>query len=479
MNLHIVSLCAADVDCAIHFVHSGSDPAQYGLAFSPRDAKKARVSLWREPRPTLLCGVGATDSVTAESLRVCAATALRQARAEGFRSVAVHCPDFVPGTMAARACSEGAVLGLYVFDKYKGGTGDPEEEGPAAALPQDVYMIVPDEAAAQAAAWGEHLATGACLARDLANEPPNVLRPSSFAEFVAAHFAGTDVAVEVFDRDELERRQMVGLLTVGKGSPHEPRMILMRLVTDPSLPKVALLGKGITFDTGGISLKTGRDLSNMRFDMAGAAAVVGAMDTLLRSKTACNVLAMVVAAENNPDGGSMLPGELIAYPNGTSVQIANTDAEGRLVLADGLLHAKREGAVTVVDIATLTGAAAAALGPRYAAVFGTDAATQAVLSAGSDTGDYAWRLPLVDEYEDRLKSTYADICNIGKGAAGAITAALFLRHFVAPGMEWAHIDMAGQMEQESTSGYLPAGATGFGARLLASFVASGAVVPTR
>ncbi|MCY0870217.1 MAG: hypothetical protein OWT27_06470, partial [Firmicutes bacterium] len=185
MNLHIASQAGMEIDCAIHFVHTSSQPAEHGLAFGPRDVKKGRVSLWREPRPTLLCGVGDAATVDAEALRAWTATALRQARVEGFRSVAVHCPGFVETTMAARACAEGAVLGLYAFDKYKGRGADADEGSDT--RPQDVHLLVEGAAAAAAAAWGEQLARGACLARDLANEPPNVLRPSSFAEFVSAH----------------------------------------------------------------------------------------------------------------------------------------------------------------------------------------------------------------------------------------------------------------------------------------------------
>ncbi|CAK4826435.1 unnamed protein product [Aphanomyces euteiches] len=268
---------------------------------------------------------------------------------------------------------------------------------------------------------------------------------------------------------------MNGIIAVGKGSDYPPALIELRYCSDPSKPLAALVGKGITFDTGGISLKSVRDLSNMRIDMGGAAAVIGALHILVASKQLANVVVLVAAAENMPDSRSMLPGEVIHYANGVSVQVKNTDAEGRLVLADALIHAAHLGATRMVDIATLTGACVAALGDRMAGIWGHAPMLDALQSAGSTSGEKVWPMPLEDEYEDSLKSHYADLSNISTTlAGGAITAALFLRRFVDANSEWAHIDMAGPMETDSTKGYSVAGATGYGARLLADFITESA-----
>ncbi|MHB1685075.1 MAG: leucyl aminopeptidase family protein [Bacilli bacterium] len=423
------------------------------ITLAQRHHKKGELHLF--PR-LITVGMGEHARVALDDLRAAAGQATRAAEKEGWRSASVALPNLFPAPEEAQAITEGALLGAYTFDRYK--------SQPADKTLVDLYLVGQDltDGVRRGAAFAEATA----LARDLANEPPNILRPAVLADFVVRHFAGTGASVSVYADDELLREQLVGIYTVGKGSAHKPRFIEIRYASDPARPLVAFVGKGITFDTGGISLKSGRDISDMRFDMAGAAAVIGAVHGLVATDTPCNVVGLIAAAENIPDAGSMLPGELIQYPNGVSVQVANTDAEGRLVLADGLIRAGELGARFTVDIATLTGAAAAALGPRYAAVFGTEPLVTQLLQSGEKSGDFLWQMPLPDEYREQLKSTYADISNIGKGQGGAITAALFLQHFVAKDSEWAHIDMAGPMQAETTMGYKPAGATGFGARVL-------------
>ncbi|PWI59040.1 leucyl aminopeptidase family protein [Sulfoacidibacillus thermotolerans] len=409
----------------------------------------------------ILVGIGKKEKVTLETLRNAAGQAAREANKEQWTQAEIFLPNLFSPQEEANAITEGALLGTYEFDRYK-----------AKKKTQTLQelILLTSENVTQSIKKGEVYANATILARDLANEPPNLLRPSTLAEFVVSHFEHTDAEVKVYAGDQLIEEQMVGVLTVGKGSVNKPRFLEIHYVSDPTKPLIALVGKGITFDTGGISLKSGRDISDMRLDMAGAAAVIGAIDALVAAKVDCNVIGFIAAAENIPDAGSMLPGELIQYPNGVSVQVANTDAEGRLVLADALIRAMNRNAVFTVDIATLTGAAAAALGTKYAAVFGTDPLVATLQEAGANTGDELWRMPLVEEYNEQLRSNYADLSNIGKGKGGAITAALFLQHFVKPEAKWAHIDMAGPMEAESTSGYRPAGATGFGVRVLAEAV---------
>ena len=316
-------------------------------------------------------------------------------------------------------------------------------------------------------------AEGTMFARDLCNEPSNHLRPTMLVERIRDRFSDREVQMQVYTGEELEKRQMNGLLTVGKGSTVPPAMVQLTYCTDPTKPSIVLIGKGITFDTGGINLKTSRDLSDMRYDLGGAAAVIGAMDILTRMEIKANVTALIPTAENMPDGGAMRPGDIIQYPNGLSVQVGNTDAEGRLVLADALLHAKTLGAQEVIDAATLTGAIVRALGLRLAGVWGEESMVATLQLLGEKCGDKVWPMPLVEEYEELIRSDYADISNQSKSVnAGAITAALFLRHFVSDSYKWAHIDLAAPVESTQTKGYLVTGATGYGARLLADYVLS-------
>lgn len=425
----------------------------------------------RPPHPhILLVGMGPEDKLDSESVRAAAGAAGREVCKARLSEAAV---DFsllgdsfgarLAKEEAAEAWVEGWLLGTYRFDRYKSKKEDNQV--------RHVSILDDSGAMGQAVSNGEIRAAGTILARDLGNEPPNALRPETLASRVAEQFKDTSVTVTVLSGKQLEQEQLNGILTVGKGSVNPPVLIEMRYCADPSLPFIALVGKGITFDTGGISLKSGRNISDMRIDMGGSAAVIGAMDILAKSSIQANVIALVAAAENMPDGGSMLPGEVIHYANGLSVQVGNTDAEGRLVLADALIRAGKLGAKQIVDIATLTGACVMALGNRRAGVWGTDGLPDKLKEIGERNGEKVWELPLEEEYDDLLKSTYADLCNItGVPYAGATTAALFLRRFVDPGIQWAHVDMAGPMDTNSTKGYWVEGATGYGARLLADLV---------
>ncbi|WP_010269104.1 leucyl aminopeptidase family protein [Paenibacillus senegalensis] len=444
--------------------------------FEIREEMAGKGSLtWFRSRPPhahiLLVGLGQQAKLTPETIRIAAGKAGREAAKAKVSEVAV---DFsfltdcfrsqLSKEDAAAAWVEGWLLGTYRFDKYK---------SKEAELPVRQVAILDDPPGMeQAVKFGEIRARGTMLARDLGNEPPNALRPAMLAERVREHFQSTAVEVTVLSGDGLVKENLNGLIAVGKGSSNPPALIEMRYSTDPTLPLIALVGKGITFDTGGISLKSGRNLSDMRIDMGGSAAVIGAMDILANSGIQANVIALVAAAENMPDGGAMLPGEVITYANGISVQVGNTDAEGRLVLADALIRAGQLGAKQIVDIATLTGACVSALGNSRAGVWGTDGLPDKLKRLGEHNGEKVWEMPLEEEYEELLKSSYADICNItGVPYAGATTAALFLRRFVDPSIAWAHVDMAGPMDSSKTKGYLVEGASGYGARLLADFVA--------
>ncbi|MFC5647901.1 leucyl aminopeptidase family protein [Paenibacillus solisilvae] len=388
----------------------------------------------------------------------------RQSAAVSFEALAAH--ESFGGCRAddIAAWVEGSLLGTYSFDNYK-------------AKPVEDMGVTISFVGQESIAWteavrlGELRAQSTMWARDLANEPPNCLRPRNLAERAAERFAGTPAQVTVHEGGELERLGFAGLAAVGKGSVHPPVFLEIRYCSDASKPLAALIGKGITFDTGGISLKRDNDISDMRMDMAGAAAVLGALDIMVRSGAAVNVVVLIPSAENTPSDRSMLPGEIIRYANGLTVQVGNTDSEGRLILADALIYAHRLGASQAIDVATLTYSVVGALGSRVAGILGDDRLVEAIKTAGEPFGEKVWQLPLVDEYETYMDSDYADACNISRvGEAGAITAALFLRKFVHPELTWAHIDMNGSKDSSAAKGELAVGATGFGARMLAAYL---------
>ncbi len=358
------------------------------------------------------------------------------------------------------AFTEGWQLGSYQFVTYHS----------KESLFQTTLQISGNNEKIQSfAASGTIRAEATAFSRDLMNEPAAALNPTTFPSILKEEFAGTDVKVSVYDKDEIEKREMNGVLTVCRGSKHPPAFAELVYQGDSSKPLVALVGKGVTFDTGGISLKRGKDLSNMRFDMGGAAAVAGAMKLLANAKANVNVVALIPIVENIPDRNAVIPGDVIQYKNGLNVQVGNTDAEGRLILADGLIRAGELNAEYVVDIATLTGSIVNALGTKIAGVFGDEKLADDMKYIGRENGDFIWPMPLIDAYDRYLASDYADFNNTSqKAEAGSIVAALFLRRFVPEASKWLHVDMAGTMESEA-NGYYTKAATGYGARLLADF----------
>ena len=359
---------------------------------------------------------------------------------------------------ATTAFVEGWHLGSYDYTTYKSKEALHKTE-----------LHIEGEDVASAVKTGEMRAQAMAFSRDLMNDIPSELHPETFPKRLQKELADTDVKIDVFDKKKLEEMEMNGLLTVGQGSEHAPVFVEMSYQGGASKPLVALVGKGVTYDTGGINIKKGRHLSDMRMDMGGAAAVAGAMKLLAESQAKVNVVALLQIVENMPDSKAVLPGDVIRYKNGKTVQIGNTDAEGRLILADGLIRAGELGAEYVVDIATLTGAIANALGSKLAGVFGDEELALKMKQLGDENGDHNWPMPLVDAYENYLNSDYADFNNISsKGEAGSITAALFLRRFVPESSKWLHVDMAGVMSSKE-KGYYANSATGFGARLLADY----------
>jgi leucyl aminopeptidase len=400
-----------------------------------------------------------------ENVKTFTARALRLARDTNLPRVALllNAADAAP--LVGKAV-EGAVLGAYTFDRYR----QEKDE----FLQKDAILTIvthPDHQADAEARKGRYawVSENVNQARDVINEPGAVVTPAYLADRAGEIAKEVGLEVEIVDPAGLKARGYNGLLRVGQGSPHPPRMVILRHVPrKPSAETVALVGKGITFDSGGISLKPGDHMWEMKGDMAGAAAVLFTMRALGKIAPDVKVVGILCCAENLPDANAQRPGDIFTAKNGKSIMVDNTDAEGRLVLTDGLARAGEEGATHIVDIATLTGAVVRALGPSVAGVLGTDRDLIArVIRSGENHGEAFWELPLVDEYRDALKTPYADLNNIAAGGlAGAITAGLFLREFVPEKAAWAHLDIAGPMFRDKDWKYYEAGALGFGVKTL-------------
>jgi leucyl aminopeptidase len=400
-----------------------------------------------------------------ENVKTFTARALRLARDYRLPRVGLvlNARDAAPFVGKA---AEGAVLGTYVFDRYR------QERDEFFAKDASLTILVHPEHEADAEArkaryvWVSENVNGA---RTLINEPGNVVTPESIAALASEIAREVELEIEILDPTALQSRGYQGILRVGAGSPHPGRMVVLRHVPRKSSREtLAFVGKGITFDSGGISLKPGDKMWEMKGDMAGAAAVLYAMRSLGKIRPDLRVVGVLCCAENLPDANAQRPGDIFVAKNGKSIMVDNTDAEGRLVLTDGLARAGEEGATHLVDVATLTGAVVRALGPSVAGVMGTDPdLVRRVIRSGENHGEPFWELPLVEEYRESLKTPFADLNNIASGGlAGAITAGLFLREFVPNGVAWAHLDIAGPMFKDKEWKYFDAGAIGFGVKTL-------------
>jgi leucyl aminopeptidase len=407
--------------------------------------------------PVLVVGLGAREELDAEKLRVAAALAAKEAARLEASSLAWALPE---SDGAAEALVTGTVLASYRFDRFKSGNGDDPPRLKSLTLLGSAEL-------ADAAEVARVTAAAQNRARDLQLTPANVATPTYLAERAEEIAAGSDsLSVEVLGRPELEEKGMGGILAVSQGGPQEPKLIALRYSGGGSGPTLAFVGKGVTFDTGGISLKPGAGMQEMKMDMSGAAAVLEAVAAIAELKLPIELIALVPTTENMPSGTAIKPGDIITQYNGKTVEVNNTDAEGRLILADALAYAVELGAERIVDIATLTGAVEVALGSTYAGLISNDDELAAAVSrAGEATGELAWRLPLHPEYKELMKGTVADLSNLGKKRkAGTITAASFLEEFVAE-TAWAHLDIAGSAWDIGRE-YVGNEANGFGVRLL-------------
>jgi len=417
----------------------------------------------------LLVGLGEREKSTLEKLRRAAATAAKKARSlKAAGMVLSHpSPEGVSAEDAAQAAAEGAALGLYRFRKYKSAADDSEDGEDGVSDPGVDLLAADDEAATRRGAEaGEKIARGACLARDLANEPANTATPEFLAERAEEISARHGMSLTVLDRAGIRSEGMTGLSTVGRSSSQEPRFIVLGHRGGGDEAPVVLVGKAVTFDSGGISIKPSSGMEEMKFDMGGGAAVLGAMEAVGALGLPVNVVALVPATENLPAGDAYKPGDVLEYANGKTVEVISTDAEGRLILADALLYARRYDPTCVVDCATLTGAVLIGLGKAASGLMGNDDDLIAeVQAAGEATGERAWPLPLFEEYTDQIRSDTADIKNTGGRNAGTLTAGAFLKEFAD--FPWAHLDIAGTAwDVPLKNPYISKGATGNPARLL-------------
>jgi leucyl aminopeptidase len=469
-------LAELDVDLVAVGIASGDElPDELRDAPGAADVKSGagKVALIHPTRPerALAVGLGDRDEVDAERLRVAAAQAVNRAGGLDARRIAWLIPsvDGLGAGEAGAALVEGTVLGSYRFDRLRRG-GDEDDDPEPARVERLVLVANQAEVDEVEAAAGVALvaAEAANRARDLQNTPANLLTPQALAERAAA-VADAHPAVEVdaLDRAAIADAGMGGLVAVSQGSATEPRLITMRYRGGGAGPTIGLVGKAVTFDSGGISIKPSSGMHEMKMDMSGGAAVIEAVGAIAELGLDVDLVAAVPATENMPSGTATRPGDVITQANGKTVEINNTDAEGRLILADALTYCVRElGAERLVDLATLTGAVLIALGSTYAALISNDDEwAAAVAEAAQRSGELAWRLPLHPEYKRLTKGTIADLTNSAtKRKAGTIYAGSFLEEFVDD-VPWVHLDIAGT-SWDTGREYVGKGATGFGVRLL-------------
>jgi leucyl aminopeptidase len=415
----------------------------------------------------VLVGLGKEDELTAKGYRDAIRAAVVAVADTGATEAHVFLPDAPVAerdlAWKLRHATLVASEALYRFERMK------SKQSPARPLKRITWGIAAKAAAGaeRAVLEGRSIAAGVALARDLGNLPGNVCTPTYLAEEARRLGKAWKLAVEILDRKDMEKLGMNTLLSVAAGSRQPPKLIVMRHDGAGKKAKpVVLVGKGITFDTGGISLKPGPEMDEMKFDMCGAASVFGTMRAIAEMKLPLNVVAIVPATENMPDGNATKPGDIIKSMSGQTVEILNTDAEGRLILCDALTYAERFQPAAVVDIATLTGACVIALGHVASGLYANkDELADELIECGREAWDRAWRMPLWDDYQEQLKSNFADMANIGGRPAGSITAACFLARFAGK-YDWAHLDIAGTAWLSGKA----KGATGRPVPLLTSFL---------
>ena len=432
-------------------------------------------SLGRLPAARVaVAGLGKQAELTLVRVRGVVAETCRLLRQKGVDNVATIAQGAgVAGISleeAAQAVTEGALLGLYSFRKHM------TEEAEHGEIKQ--LLIVDSDKAnlpllERGSSKGMILAEATNLARDMVNEPANYMTPSYMVEGAVSLAKTYGLEISVLEQEQMQELGMGALLGVAQGSQQKPKFIILNYRGgDSAEVDVALIGKGITFDAGGISIKPSEGMGEMKGDMAGGAAVMAAIGAIAQLKPKINVTAIIPATENLPSGNALKPGDILTAMNGKTIEIISTDAEGRLTLADALGYAKKLGAKSIVDVATLTGACRVALGDVYSGAFGNNQElVDKVIAAGGEAGELIWQMPMHEQYKEQNKSDVADIKNVGGKYGGAITAAQFLVEFVGD-TPWVHLDIAGTSMSEKEKAYLVKGATGVPVRTLVNFVLS-------
>jgi leucyl aminopeptidase len=433
----------------------------------------------------LVVGLGRAAALTVHEVRKAAGVAVRFARARGLKEISIAFPedkaladehlDSLPCNLTARAIAEGAIIADFDIDFYR---SDHKDQSLQTATVVHMETDKKSESEMQSGLdEGVIVGYGQNFARSLVNEPGNILTPTELGRRAAAMCSEVGLACEVQSTEKILGLKMGAFAAVAQGSPEPPALIVLRYepASPPpeGAPVLGLVGKGITFDTGGISIKPAENMDKMKYDMAGAAAMLGAMRAIAQLKPAVRVLAVICSCENMPDGAAFKPGDVLTAMSGETIEIMNTDAEGRLVLADGLHYARSLGATHLIDAATLTGAISIALGHLNAGLFSNDdASTQRFLDGLVSSGEKFWRLPCTDDYREQIKSQIADIMNTGGSRyGGSITAAMFLKEFVGD-TPWIHLDIAGTAWLDDAKPWQSKGPSGIAVRSITEWVRS-------
>lgn len=429
-------------------------------------------SLGRIPAQRVaVVGLGKKEDLTVDRVRQAAGSAARRAqqlKVPRFATIAHGGQAGLSPIESAQATVEGSALATYRYLRFKTEKEDlPQAIDEMVVVERDQSKIGQLE---QGARRAQIVAESATLARDLVNGPGNLVTPTYLADQARQAAARSGFECEVLGPEQMRALKMGALLGVAQGSAQPPRLIVMRYRGAGADAKtLAIVGKGITFDSGGISIKPGEHMEEMKDDMSGGAATIGAMQAIANLKLPVNVIGLVPATENLPSGTAYKPGDVLTAMNGKTIEVINTDAEGRIVLADALAYAVEQGADALVDVATLTGACVIALGHvASGAIANNDNLAAALIAAGERTGERVWRLPAWDDYKEQIKSDIADVKNTGGRPGGAITGGLFLSYFIAD-KPWLHLDIAGTAWTDKDLPYIPKGATGIGVRLLVEF----------
>ncbi len=425
-------------------------------------------------RRVLVAGLGKQQELTPDRVRQLAATVCRFLRDKGVKRVATIAHGAGVGGIelqtSAQAIAEGSILGLYKFRRHI--TKEPE-----IGVIDELLIVERDEAKVpqleKGCAIGKVLAEATGFARDMINEPANFMTPADMAEIAKRIATEYGLEFTLMEQEQMQELGMGALLGVAQGSRQPPKFVILQYRGDSSSQKsLGLIGKGVTFDSGGISIKPSEDMAEMKGDMAGGATVIAALRAIAQLNPTINVTALVPATENLPGGAALKPGDVLKAMNGKTIEIISTDAEGRLILADALCYARKLGLSWLVDVATLTGACRVALGNVCSGTFGNNQElVDKVIEAGRKAGERSWQMPMYEEYKEQNKSEVADIKNTGGRYGGAITAAQFLAEF-AEDTPWVHLDIAGTSRSEKDKGYLVKGATGVGVRTLVNLALS-------